>query len=161
MVKKILIADDNQFFGSGLSKALRKFCDFHGEVKAVENGKDTIREIGSRFYDICLLDIKLPDLNGLDVMDKINEISPDTRIAIMTAGFISDDIRGRIDKGANQFLPKPVDISLLKAFVKRALGRGRVSYKSCQSCYRNHQPNNAFRKPQSPVPSGTGQRAQR
>ncbi len=119
-IKRILIVDDEQLIREGLSKALHKLCDFQGEIKTVGTAGEAIDEISLYFHDICFLDIDLPDLNGLDVMKKINEISPETRVAIITALTINDDMKRKIEKGASLFIPKPFDISQIKAFVKQA-----------------------------------------
>ncbi len=124
LIKRILIVDDELLILSGLSKALHKLCNFQGEIKTVETAREAIDEISLCFYDICFLDIDLPDLNGLDVMKKINEISPETSIAIITALHIDDDMKRKIEEGASLFIPKPFDISQIKAFVKQALEGG-------------------------------------
>lgn len=122
-IKRILIVDDEPLILEGLSKAIHKLCNFQGEIKTVETGKDAINEISSCFYDICFLDIKLPDLSGLDVMKKINEISPETSVAIITALVINDDMKKTIEESASLFIEKPIDLSQIKTFVKQALER--------------------------------------
>ncbi|OGP66018.1 MAG: hypothetical protein A3K22_02775 [Deltaproteobacteria bacterium RBG_16_42_7] len=120
---KILIVDDDKSILETMSKALRKVCNFRGEIKTVKNGEDAVEEISNCFYNICFLDIKLPDLNGLDVMKRIKEISPETRIAIMTGSVISDDMKRTIEEGASLFIEKPFDISRIKPFVKQVSER--------------------------------------
>jgi len=123
IIKKILIVDDDQYILEVMSKALCKVCNFRGEIKTVKNGKDAIKEVSDCFYNICFLDIKLPDLNGLDVMKKIKEISPETRIAIMSGSFITDDMKRAIEEGASLFIEKPFDLSQIKPFVKQVSER--------------------------------------
>ncbi len=136
MNDRILIIDDEPFILSQMSAALYNVCDFRGEVKTVENGKDAIKEIGHYFYNICFLDINLPDINGLDVMKKINEKSPETKIVIMTASLVTTDMKKTIEKEASLFIEKPFDIYQIKAFVKRVLGGGGVLYKEDDFCRR-------------------------
>ncbi len=127
MIKRILIVDDEPLILSELPKALYKLCDFRGEIKTVETGKNAIDEISLCFYDICFLDIDLPDLNGLDVMKKINEISPKTSVAIITALAMNGNMKRTIEEGASLFIPKPFDLSLIKVFMKQVLeGDGKV-----------------------------------
>ncbi len=121
MIKRVLIIDDDLIILSELSKALCKFCDFHGEIKTVDNGKDAIEEVSHCFYNICFIDINLPDLNGLDVMRNINEISPETNIVIMTASLITDHMKKTIEENASLFIDKPFDLSQIKAFMKQIL----------------------------------------
>ena len=115
--KKILLVDDDPFFLSSLTKAIHKLFGFKGEIKEVGNGKDAIMEAGSSFYNLCFLDINLPDMNGLDVMKKINDLSPETKVAIMTASFIPDDIKKTIEEDASLFIEKPPDLNQVKSFV--------------------------------------------
>jgi len=124
MPKKILIVDDEQLFLEGLSRALYKFCDFQGKVKTVGNGKDAIKEISRCFYDICFLDINLPDLNGMEVMKKIKEMSPRTSIAIMTACVIDDGMKRTIKEDASLFIDKPINLPKIRAFLKQVLIEG-------------------------------------
>ncbi len=121
MVKKILIVDDEPLICSVLSRTLYKFIDSPVEVVTIERGEDAVKKIGQCFYDVCLLDINLPDLNGLDVMKKINEMSPGTKIAVMTAGCVDDEMKKKIEKGASMFFSKPVNLDKLKLFVKNIL----------------------------------------
>lgn len=113
-----MIVDDDKSILETMSKALRKVCNFRGEIKTVKSGEDAVEEVSHCFYNICFLDIKLPDLNGLDVMKRIKEISPETKIAIMTGSFVSDDMKRTIEEGASLFIEKPFDLSQIKPFVK-------------------------------------------
>ena len=133
MKKRILIVDDEPLILSQMSKALYAICGFNGEIKLVGNGEDAIKEIRSFFYNICFLDIGLPDMNGLDVMKKINEISSDTRIAIMTGSYVTEDMQRTIDEGASLFLEKPFDFQQIKAFVNKVSSMGGVRYKEQNS----------------------------
>ncbi len=79
---KILLVDDKELILYSLSKTLR-----HGgaDVITVTNGKDALREIQGSCYDICFLDVQLPDANGLELMKTFRELSPKTIIIIMAA----------------------------------------------------------------------------
>ena len=122
MTIRILIVDDEPSILSGLSKAINKFCDFRAEIKTVGNGEDAIKETSLCFYDICFMDIQLPDLNGLDVMKRVSEISPETKVVIMTSAVITDDMKRTIEDGASLFIPKPFNLSEIRVFINQALG---------------------------------------
>lgn len=119
MIRKILIVDDQTSILSGMSRALHKYCDFQGEITAVENGKKALGAISSAFYDICFLDLNLPDMNGLDIMEHIHAMSPKTKVVIMTAEYLDDDIKEKIDSGAFLFIPKPIELDTVKAFIDK------------------------------------------
>ncbi len=116
--KKILIVDDDPFFLSSLSHAIQKLSGFDGEIKEVGNGADAIKEAGSCFYILCFLDVNLPDINGLDVMKRINALSPKTKVAIMTASYLTEEIKKTIKETASLFIEKPPDLNQVNAFVK-------------------------------------------
>ncbi len=119
-MKKVLIADDEITILSGLSKALYQLCDFRGSVNTVVNGRETVREIGRCFYDICFLDIKLPDINGINVMRDINEISPETNVILMSAGYLQNDLTGENGK-TFYYIDKPFNFSQIKSIIKQTL----------------------------------------
>jgi CheY-like chemotaxis protein len=121
-MKKILIVDDAPLILYGLSKTLGNLA----EVRTVTTGDEAIRESRSGFYDLCFLDIYLPDSNGLDVMRRIKEISPRTRVAIMTGSHVNEDMKQAIEKQADYFIPKPFKLSQVKIIAKRALEEERI-----------------------------------
>ena len=121
MIKRILIVDAEPLILSQMPKGLCKFCDFHGEIKTVENGKESIDEICRYFYNICFLDIQLPDLNGLEVMDMINRMSPETSVVIMSSVHITEDMEKKIKEGASMIIEKPFDFYQIKTFMKQTL----------------------------------------
>lgn len=121
MNKKILIVDDELAILTGLSKALRELCGFLGEIRTVVSGREAVHEACSCFYDICFLDIKLPDINGLDVMRDIHYVSPETNIMLMSASHIRDDLKKIIEKGDAFYVDKPFNFSQIKHLLKAAL----------------------------------------
>lgn len=118
MQKKILIVDDEITFLEGLSRALHKYCHYNGEIVSVNNGMKAINAINSCSYDICFLDITLPDISGLDIMERINSISPETKIAIMSGSYLTDDMKKQIESGSSIFFSKPVELDQIKEFVE-------------------------------------------
>ncbi len=122
-MKKILIVDDETLIRFGL---LRAFSNDYQEVKTVENGRDALEEIGHKFYDLCLLDIGLPDLNGIDVMKGMKEISPNTMIAIMTGFILTEDMKQEIEDHASMFIVKPFDLMEVRESIRGVLEKGRA-----------------------------------
>ncbi len=133
MMKKILIVDDRPLNLSGLSRALKVLCHFNGDIKTVINGREAIREAEIYFYNICFLDLTLPDINGMDVMKKISEISPETAIVIMSACYISDDMKRSIDENRSQCISKPFVISEIKEFIRDSFN-GNGDYYRQEEC---------------------------
>jgi len=149
MINKILIVDDQTSILSGMSRALHKYCDFRGEITAVESGRKAIGAVSTGFYDICFLDLNLPDMNGLDIMEQIHSLSPKTKVVIMTAEYLEDDIKEKIQNGAFLFIPKPIELDTLKAFIDTELSSdGNYEYTNENSKGQNaHDQRESERKP--------------
>ena len=107
MIKSILIVDDHPLNLMGLARALKVLCNFKGVIRTVDNGSEAIQEFGLNFYNICFLDIKLPDMSGLDVMKKIYETSPETDIVIISACSVYEDMKNAIEEKASIYFSKP------------------------------------------------------
>ena len=118
VMKKILIVDDDPMIHFALTEVLRDLCD---EVKSVETGEGAVSEMGRSFYTLCFLDINLPDLNGIDLMKQMVEMSPDTKIIMMSGSRLDDALKREIYSRAEYFLPKPFDLFLVKAIVNQVL----------------------------------------
>ncbi len=120
-MKKILVADDEPLILYSLAKTLQ-----HDgmQVKTVDNGSDAILESRRCFYNICFLDLCLPDMHGIDVMMKIKELSPETKILLMSASCIDDRLKGLIENNAYLFIPKPFELMHVKAIVHQILESG-------------------------------------
>ena len=134
MLKKILIVDDHPLNLIGLSRALKVLCNFQGEIKTVENGREAIEEFGLHFYNICFLDINLPDMDGIDVMKKIHDTSPETDVVIISGHMIYDDMRKIIEEKASLYISKPYDILEISEFLKQVMeGDGNFYMKHPES----------------------------
>jgi len=134
-MQKVLIVDDERLILNGLSKSLSNNST---EIKIVETGNDALKEIASCFYDLCFLDIYLPDINGLEVMKKLKETSPSTRIVIMSARNISDDMRKEIEDNAYHFIGKPFDLSQIKTISELTLGSAE-GYRSYEAGFKERR----------------------
>lgn len=121
MINKILLVDDESSFISGFSRALNRVCHFNGEIKTSANGTDAIHEICRNHFDVCFLDVNLPDISGLEVMKKIKEVSPETRVIIMTGSVLDDEMKGDIDRDAYMFIPKPIELDVIKSILKKGI----------------------------------------
>lgn len=122
-----MIVDDDNLIRWGLSKHIPSFCNCPVEIKTIDNGTDAAAEIAASFYDVCFLDINLPDANGIDVMKKINKISPKTAVIIMTAEELDDECRKKVEEMAYQFISKPFDFYQIKFILKNALEKDGLS----------------------------------
>jgi DNA-binding response OmpR family regulator len=105
---KVLIVDDNELVCLGLGRTLGRRNIVH---HAVEDGENALSEVRGTFYDLVFLDIHLPDANGLDLMQEIRRISPDTKIVILSSDGSENNVRRALAAGALRFMEKPYDNS--------------------------------------------------
>ncbi len=112
---KILLVDDEHLILYSLSAALK---DERSEVATAACGRDALTEIRRSPWDICFLDVNLPDANGLDLMNTIREISPATRIVIMTAVDLNEAQMKNLHGNGCHFLPKPFDLENVRSLVE-------------------------------------------
>ncbi len=123
MKKNILVIDDDQLVLYGLRKALQ-----HESVAVTTASSASAAEekLSICPYNLCLLDIHLPDYNGLDLMKTIRNICPETKIIVMTASHIDDDelssnIKEAAENGACHFLAKPFALNEVREIIHQAL----------------------------------------
>jgi len=117
-MKKILVVDDEAFFLHGLGNALQTATT---EVTVVETGKSALQELASSTYHLCFLDICLPDIDGVEVLKRIKEISPATKVVMMTAGVATTAMQESIEQLAHMFLTKPFDLFQVRMLTKSIL----------------------------------------
>lgn len=116
---RILLVEDDPLLGDGLSSALKA----NGEtVDWLTNGHDALHSILSEAFDIVILDLGLPGLDGLEVLKQSRDQKKDIPVLILTArDQVADRIKG-LDLGADDYLVKPFDLEELEARI-RALTR--------------------------------------
>ncbi|MBI3853105.1 MAG: response regulator transcription factor [Verrucomicrobia bacterium] len=102
---RTLIVDDSAQFRETVSTFLASLLGFEPPSEAA-NGEEAIRLAASHCPDLVLLDLQMPDLNGLDAMDRIRPCSPATRVIILTMhdGQIIRDVC--LERGADGFVSK-------------------------------------------------------
>src|SRR5512136_3432974 len=82
--KKVLIVDDEETLKWSMSKSLSKDKDKY-EVIIANNGKEALTLLKDNKIDLVISDIRMPDINGLDLLVKIKKEYPETKVIIMTA----------------------------------------------------------------------------
>ena len=119
---KILLAEDEKRMNRALTELMRR----EGyEVTSVENGEDALYEIEGGLYDLIVLDVMMPYMNGFDVAKKARAEGIKTPILMLTAkGELDDKVEG-LDSGADDYLTKPFMTKELLARL-RALSRRNV-----------------------------------
>ncbi len=115
---KILVVEDDQSMNYLLRMALKE----EGyEVNGAFSLRESYEEISSEVYDVILLDLKLPDGNGMELIDEMSKSVVDTRIIVLTAhGTINTAVEA-VKKGAYNFITKPFEMEKLLIEIKRAI----------------------------------------
>jgi len=121
VTRRILIVDDEPLIRHSLSAA---FQNENTCVHAAPCGKDGLALLDRIVYDLCILDINLPDMSGLDIMENVKEASPATKIVIMTAGVVDSHMMRRIQVNANLLAYKPFKLDRLKRTVEEVFAQG-------------------------------------
>ena len=122
--EKILIVDDEETLRSLLTEIISEMgfdCDSARDgIECLDKFRD------GRNFDIVLLDINMPKLNGIDTMRRIRELSPDVSIIMVTAVREFDYARMALREGAYDYIIKPFDSNIVKAVTARAVERSRL-----------------------------------
>lgn len=121
--QRILIIDDD----SGTCQTLTHILKEKGYApSSLSNGKKAIGAIADRFFNLALIDLKLPDMPGIDVLAKIKEISPDTEVIIITGHASLDTAAQAMQGAAFSYVTKPIDIDYLLTIVAKALEKQQL-----------------------------------
>ncbi len=120
---RLLIVDDDADTCANLADI---FTDFGYTVDVAYNGLAALELVRQNAYDLALLDLKMPGMDGLELYRRIREISAGTVAIVITAFASSETVTSILDAGAWQLLSKPVDISKLLPLVREALDQPLV-----------------------------------
>ena len=112
---RILVVDDEPL----IRDMLCRFLDINSSVMAVGSAEEALEEIRTQHYDLCFLDVNLPGMNGVEAMKIIKELSPSTKVAIMSGGYLCEDMKRQIAEGALEFIEKPFDLSRIREIANR------------------------------------------
>lgn len=121
---KILVIDDEQGIRQGTKRALTA----QGyQVDTAENGDQGLELIKQNSYDLILLDVMMPGISGIELIEKIHAIDPET-VCIIITGYATVEMAVRaIKEGAYDFLTKPFTVDDLLIVVNQGLERRRLS----------------------------------
>lgn len=118
MKVRVLIVEDEKL----IRWSLRQKLETHQySVKGVENGELAFAELDAGIFDLILLDYKLPDTTGLDILRKIRETDQDVVVIMMTAHSSIESAVDAIKLGAYDYITKPFDMDELLRTIEKAL----------------------------------------
>ena len=117
-MSNILIVDDEQSYRQLLSLVFES--DGH-TVRTAMNGRQALELIQSEPADIIISDVKMPDMDGIELLRAVRESAPDLAVVLMTAFASVETAREAFKLGADDFIQKPFDVEELKLIVKKTL----------------------------------------
>ena len=115
---KILIVDDEQIVRDSLT---HWFEEDGYQVESAEDGFDVLRNLEPGKYDIMLVDIKMPKLNGLELLEKVKEIDPECVVIMITAYASVPTAVQALKNGAYDYVTKPIDPDELSHLIQNAI----------------------------------------
>lgn len=122
----ILIVEDSMGVAQALQRALGLYGDGLYQVKTCDSGEAALKQLHEGTFDLLISDLRLPGMNGLDLLERVRHIRPATRALLITA-YGSPDIEARARGLANAYLAKPFSLQELIRLVGRVLAESPPS----------------------------------
>ncbi len=131
---KILVVDDEADLEVLMRQRMRRSIR-KGQFEFVfaRNGVEALERLRESDFDVVLSDINMPEMDGLTLLQQIPDVDPDVRSVIVTAYGDIDNIRSAMNRGAFDFITKPIDFRDLRATIERALEHRALMRRAAQS----------------------------
>ncbi len=124
---KVLLVDDEVSFTTSLQRLLsRRGFD----VKIAFDGPTALRFIAEEQFDVVVLDIKMPGMDGIQVLEEIIRFSADIRVILLTGHYFSTEEEATLKHGAYAYLLKPYPIMDLVNLIKEAASDKETDFNS-------------------------------
>ena len=115
---RVLVVDDEEIVGKRLKQALTK----QGyEVETYLDGKDALARLEEQSFDVVVTDIRMDEVDGLEVLRQVQEKTPRTKVIMITGYATIETAREALVKGAFEFIAKPFRPKELRKVVERAV----------------------------------------
>ncbi|WP_305044765.1 sigma-54-dependent transcriptional regulator [Geoalkalibacter sp.] len=116
-IERILVVDDEESIRWVLSRALSKKGI---RVDLAADGNEALGLFRKNTYDLAILDVKMPDISGLDLLSRFQEEAPQTLVVIMTAESSMKNAVEAMKRGAYDYITKPFDLDAIDAIILKA-----------------------------------------
>jgi DNA-binding NtrC family response regulator len=120
MKKRVLVVDDEQDFAKALAERL-ELRDY--DVTACFSGKDAVKKLEKYNFDVVILDVKMPGMDGIEALSEIKRIKPLVEVIMLTGHATVETAIEGMKLGAYDYLMKPCETEDLVAKIDRAYGR--------------------------------------
>jgi CheY-like chemotaxis protein len=125
--RKVLVVDDEETLTWSMTKTLAKDADQY-EIIIANTGADALNILEKGHIDVVVTDIRMPDINGLDLLSRIREKYPSTKVIIMTAYGSPEVHKEATRRGSYFYLEKPFEISDIRTLILKALEEKRGGF---------------------------------
>jgi DNA-binding NtrC family response regulator len=123
MTEKVLLVDDEQDFLDALSERMRA----RGmEVTTSISATDALKKAGKESYDAIVLDLMMPEMDGLEALQEIKKNNPELQVILLTGHATVEKGIEAMKLGATDFLEKPADLKTLTEKIKNAHARKMI-----------------------------------
>jgi two-component system nitrogen regulation response regulator NtrX len=120
---RILIVDDER----SIRRTLREILEFEKyQVDEAADGLECLAKLKQNPYDVIILDIKMPKMDGMEALEKIQELHPDTPIVMISGHASIDTAVEAVKKGAFDFISKPPDLNRLLITIRNAMDKSSL-----------------------------------
>jgi Response regulator containing CheY-like receiver, AAA-type ATPase, and DNA-binding domains len=120
---KILIVDDE----SSIRKTLKEILEYEKyQVEEAADGLSALAKIKQQDFDAILLDIKMPKMNGLDTLERLQILKPDIPVIMISGHGQIEDAVTSVKKGAFDFIAKPLDLNRLLITMRNAFDKSSL-----------------------------------
>ena len=123
--RSVLIVEDERYIRVTLSFALEKL---NVPVDTAANGEEALQKLAARPYSVMLLDLRMPGIDGMEVLRRVPEIRPDLKVVIITAYGSVEAAVEAMKLGAVDFLQKPFDPDEVRELVSALLEQATHGY---------------------------------
>jgi two-component system response regulator HydG len=115
---KVLVVDDDKVLQQSVKQALEYH---HFVVDVADNGKEAVTKVYGQKYDLVVMDVNMPEMDGIQALTEIKKHDPSVIVLILTAYSNVTDAVKAVKEGAYNYLEKPISSENLVALIKRAL----------------------------------------
>ncbi len=120
---RILIVDDE----SSIRRTLKEILEFEKyEVDEARDGMECLVKLKKEKYDVILLDIKMPKMDGMEVLERLSVLAPDTPVVMISGHANIDTAVEAVKKGAFDFISKPPDLNRLLITLRNAMDKSNL-----------------------------------
>jgi two-component system nitrogen regulation response regulator NtrX len=117
---QVLLIDDER----AIRRALREILEFEGcVVEEAENGDQALDKLNSHQFDLIFSDIKMPQMDGLELLDRVLELGIDVPVIMISGHGTVETAVGAIKKGAFDFIEKPLDLNRILVLLRQVKDR--------------------------------------